>query len=656
VSPLIKFAFILSLWAAPVNAAAPAGEASPRFVVNLLDYVAQDYGGAVANGKITSESEYHEQVEFTESALASVRSLPTTPATAPEFKAIAQEIEGLLKQIEAKAPPERVAERAQTIKQRVIKVSGLPVAPTQWPNLKAGARLFAQNCVACHGATGHGDGPAGASLDPKPANFHDPSMAKKSPFREFNVIRVGVPGTAMAPFNTLSDQDAWNLSFFVLSLRHGSGPLENAGQGADLADLATHSDEELLVSLRLGKSEEERRSRLATLRLATGSDGPGGPLVLARTKLDESLSEYRDGNKGSARQSALAAYLEGVEPVEARLRANSPAFVPELEQKMAAVRAAIEKDAGLPAIEASVVQARKELDEASALLSDHPQSAWLTFLIASGVLLREGFEAVLILIALLAVIRASGASSRKKGEPDTIATQAARWVHAGWVSALGLGFAAWFFSGWLMGLSGANREMLEAVTSLLAVGVLLYMGFWLHSRTELNRWNHFIHTQVKEALAGGNLYGIFAISFMAVFREAFETVLFLRAVWLEGGDETKMAMAAGVFGALALIIVFAWSLLRFSAKLPVRTLFSISSGLMALLSVILIGKGFHSLQETGSLSVSIFPLEMRSNLLGIFPTYETWIGQVVVLALCIALWAYGKRPTTVSPRTQLARG
>src|SRR6185295_14656142 len=213
---------------------------------------------------------------------------------------------------EAKASPSRVAGHAQAIKQRVIQVTGLPVAPLRWPNLKAGARLFAQNCVACHGVTGHGDGPAGAALDPHPANFHDESMAKKSPFREFNVIRVGVPGTAMAPFNTLSDQDAWSLSFYVLSLRHGDTPVDATGmdlrvaldQGATLTELATRSDEELEKNPRLGKSDDERRKRLAILRLASGNDGPGGPLDLARSKLDEALSETRAGNKTSARQAA----------------------------------------------------------------------------------------------------------------------------------------------------------------------------------------------------------------------------------------------------------------------------------------------------------------------------------------------------------------
>jgi high-affinity iron transporter len=447
----------------------------------------------------------------------------------------------------------------------------------------------------------------------------------------------------------------------VLSLRHGSEPVSTDSHDAQaalslgpdrkltLAEVATKSDEDLQHDL--GK---DRSSHLAVLRLSSGGGGPAGPLALARSKLDEALAEAQAGRSESARQSALAAYLECVEPVEARLRANAPSFVPELEQKMAAVRAAIDSGSPMPELEASVAQARQGLDQATALLSERPQSAWLTFLIAAGVLLREGFEAVLILIALLAVIRASGVANAKKGEPDPVARRAALWVHAGWLSALGLGFAAWFFSGWLMGISGANREMLEAVTSILAVAVLLYMGFWLHSRTELNRWNHFIHTQVRAALAGGNLIGIAAISFMAVFREAFETVLFLRAVWLDGGDETRMAMAAGVFGSLGLILFFAWSLLRFSAKLPVRTLFSISSSLMALLSVILIGKGFHSLQETGSLSVTLFPLGLRSTWLGVFPTYETWIGQVVVLAVSAGLWAYGRKPPSVSRRTQLA--
>ena len=301
---------------------------------------------------------------------------------------------------------------------------------------------------------------------------------------------------------------------------------------------------------------------------------------------------------------------------------------------MAEVRSAIEGKAPVADLKSRVLAANAEIEAAGNLLSKTDMSPWIAFMAAAAILLREGFEAVLVIIALLGVIRASGSP------------RAAAWVHGGWLSALGLGAIAWIFSGWLMGISGAQRETLEGATSLFAVVVLLVVGFWLHSQTEIGRWKAFIHGKVQRALDGKNLWALASISFVAVFREAFETVLFLRAIWLEGGDGAKIAMTAGVLSSLALVIAMAWAILKYSAKLPIRRLFEASALVMAALALILTGKGLHSFQETGTLSVTSSPGAFHAALVGVYPTWETLTSQVVVLALVLVLWAYGKRPSS----------
>src|SRR6185369_15891625 len=99
------------------------------------------------------------------------------------------------------------------------------------------------------------------------------------------------------------------------------------------------------------------------------------------------------------------------------------------------------------------------------------------------------------------------------------------------------------------------------------------------------------------ALNKRNLMGLAFISFTAVFREAFETVLFLRALWIEGGMASKSAMVSGVVSSMALIFILSWAFLKYSASIPIKKLFDFSSSLMGVLAVILIGKGLHSLQE-----------------------------------------------------------
>ncbi len=616
----------------PLAARAEVGEASPRFLVHLLDYLAKDYGGAVANGKILSKSEFHEQTEFAESAVKTNAALAETKGV-PAIKEKLERLSGL---IHGKADAAEVSALAREIQAEVIAVAKLEIAPTQWPSLARGRELFAKTCVSCHGVTGRGDGPAGVAFTPRPANFLDAHMRGISPFQAFNTIRLGVPGTGMAPFHGLSDKEVWDLAFFVTSLRYSGAKAEAADakwDEATLRQVATSSDEKLDGAY--GDRDAEKRVVLiASLRTHSNDDeGGGGSLAIAVAGLDSAVSDYESGNAENAKTKALKAYLEGIEPIEPRLKATDPSAVSDLEERMAAVRGAIESRKSLAILKSQVTLAKAEIEKAKSLLGSREMSAWVSFMAAAAIILREGFEAVLVIIALLGVIRAAGSK------------RAALWVHGGWVAALGLGTVAWFFSGWLMGISGAQRETLEGVTAIFAVVVLLFVGFWLHSQTEIGRWKAFIHGKVQKALDGKNLFGLATISFVAVFREAFETVLFLRAIWFEGGDGTKAAMASGVLSSIALVILMAWAILKFSAKLPIRKLFEASAVMMAALAVILTGKGVHSLQETGMISVTTPPMSFHSDWIGLYPTWETLAAQVVIFAAVMALWSFGKRPS-----------
>lgn len=624
-----------------------AATASPRLVVHLLEYLSSDYRGAVSDtGALLSESEFREQREFGKSVLSWIRELPEL-RDHPELRVAAEELESM---IDHRAPPNRVAGLAGRIRRRVVALTGILEFPAQWPDLARGEALYRRSCESCHGDQGGGNGPAAASLHPKPANFLGKELSKRIfPFRAFNSIRLGVPGTAMAGWPGLSDQDTWDLSFFVTSL-HFHGRTSSAQvHASDLRAASTQSDERLLITLT--GTERQRREKLVALRLHSGGSGPSSfgngsdgtgkdSLSIARRDLDEADRAYLVANLARARNLALLAYLDGVEPVEPRLRALGEDFVIRLENRMGALRSAIDARAPVPVFHQALLAAREALSQAENRLAPRmTPDPWLTFVLTAGILLREGFEAVLILIALLAVTRASG--SRR----------ATASIHAGWIGALLCGVAAWFLSGWLMILSGAAREKLEGYTSLTAVGILLYVGFWLHRRTEIHRWTEFIEVQVKGLLSGGKLWGLALISFMAVFREAFETVLFLRAITLDGGSQASTAMGFGVLASLATIFLLSWILLKTSTQLPLRKIFTFSSLLMVALAVILTGKGIHSLQEAGVLEFSYLGNKallgtFRSDFLGIYPTWESMIPQLVVLICAILLWKWNTAPRT----------
>ncbi|MCC6277165.1 MAG: cytochrome c/FTR1 family iron permease [Oligoflexia bacterium] len=613
-------------------------EKSPNAAVLLLDYLAQDYSGAVQNGKIINQAEFDEQVEFAGKVRILVQELGNRELT----NLTSAKIEELSSLINQKKSATKVSALALEIKSDIIGLTKIKTAPLRWPEISRGQMLFNNYCVSCHGPQGRGDGVASKGLEPPPTNFHDGQrMEQVAPFQAFNTIRLGLDGTAMTSFGHLPEEDVWALAFYVVSLRHRESIdlaqedihelREKILSELSLEDLSSKNDKELSQSLAPLQANTE--TVLAAARLFSSAENGSAFLSVASRNLRDAYVAYAKNDKDAARHKALIAYLEGVEPVEPRLRAADSELVFKIEEKMAAVRGSIETSKPTPEVKARVDEAQALLLQARDKVRKHKPSAWVTLVAAAGIILREGFESVLIVITLLGVIRAS---KNRKAEA---------WVHAGWVAAVSIGVVAWFFSGWLLAMSGAQRELLEGLTALLAVVILLYMGFWLHSRTEITRWRAFVDGQVASALQAGNLFGLASISFIGVFREAFETVLFLRTLWLQSELVSKTALLAGVVGASALLVILAYAMVRYSAKIPIRKLFTLSSALMVILAVMLMGQGLSALQEMGMIPVTVVSGFLRIEILGIHPTVETLAGQLAVILISAILWFLGRQPS-----------
>jgi high-affinity iron transporter len=139
------------------------------------------------------------------------------------------------------------------------------------------------------------------------------------------------------------------------------------------------------------------------------------------------------------------------------------------------------------------------------------------------------------------------------------------------------------------------------------------------------------------------MIGLFTLSFFVVFREVFESVLFLSAINIESSGKQEHAIILGVVVAFIMVIALAWVVLKFSAKLPIPKLFKISSIVMGALAVILAGKGVHSFQETGYITIHGYGFLPRVELLGIFPTTEALGAQVVVLLIVIYVMKFVNR-------------
>jgi high-affinity iron transporter len=261
-----------------------------------------------------------------------------------------------------------------------------------------------------------------------------------------------------------------------------------------------------------------------------------------------------------------------------------------------------------------------------------PPSA--TFFSAFMILLREGLEAILILAAIFALLIKS---ERRDALP---------YVHAGWVAAVVLGGLTWFVASSVLAISGATREVTEGVTALLAAAVLLYVGFWMHEKAYGERWRTFIQARLQGALSARTMWALALVAFLAVYREAFEIVLFYQALWVQVAPDYA-PMLWGLTSAVAALAMLGWLIFRGSLRLPLGLFFGATSLLLALLAVVFVGKGIAALQEAGILPIN--PVNVPSiPALGLYPSLQGLVLQVLVVVVIASMFAYTRSRAQVT--------
>jgi high-affinity iron transporter len=449
----------------------------------------------------------------------------------------------------------------------------------------------------------------------------------------YNTVTLGVAATGMRGYKELSDDERWMLTFYLATLRQTAASLQQAeaawqqGQGRSafpaLKDLVAAAPAE--VESRHGTAGVAAQVWLTAHPEALQSGAPA-PLQFARQKLDESAQHYARGDKEAARQAAIAAYLEGFELVESSLDNVDAPLRQQVEREMMALRTTIGSGQPAAAVQAQVARVQALIDRAHDKLGGESLSPGTAFFSSLLILLREGLEAILVLAAIISFVRKTG---RREAMP---------WIHVGWLTAVALGIATWFVADRLVTISGANRELTEGVTALLAAAMLLYVGYWLHSRSVAQAWQHFVRDQVSSALAkdtrGGAFFAMAAVSFLAVYRELFEIVLFYQALWVQAGDSGRSAVLGGIAAAAVLLALLAWAILKYSVRLPIGPFFAVTAWLLALLAVVFAGHGVAALQEAGVLDASPWGT-LSIPFLGVHPTVQGLGAQVIALALVL---------------------
>jgi len=619
---------------APARAATLADEVQTSW--RLLDYVAVDYGEAVANGRVINPAEYQEMAEFSASVTKRLAGLPESPARAR----MVTEARTLQAAIAAKAEPAAVAGMARELAAGLLAAHPVPLAPARAPDAARGATLYAQNCASCHGAKGDGASGAFAKLDPPPIAFADRERAReRSLFGLYQVISQGLEGTAMQSFASLPEEDRWSLAFHVGGLAY-----RNIAEGDSIwrsdpkvrALVPNMSALAAMTPAALGQRIGADRADAVTAYLranpgALASDTPGS-LQLARDRLRESLAAAAAGNREAANELALSAYLDGFEPVEAVLATRDSGLMTRTEAAMAGYRTAIARGEAVPQLRARLTATESLLDQAEAALAPEAETSLATFLGAFLILLREGLEALLVVIAMIAFLR-------KAERPEALP-----YVHGGWVAALVAGAATWAVATYAIGISGASRELTEGFGSLLAAVILLSIGIWMHGKSQAAEWRRYIAAKMHGALSRGSAWFLFGLAFIVVYREVFETILFFAALWTADNGATILA---GALTGAALLAAIAWAMLRFSKTLPITQFFRYSAILIAVLAVVLAGKGIGALQEAGVVPVSPLSGVPRIAMIGLFPTVQAVAAQILALAAVLLGFRAARRPEAV---------
>jgi len=595
---------------------------------------AQEYRLGVAGGKVVAPEEVAEAKLFLGETRRSAELLPD-----PARRETLRQVSAVQELLDQAASPDTVDAR---VRQMVHGLSGrfrvaVDDVPPRAPSLTRGATVYRANCAGCHGQVGRGDGPMAAGLNPKPADLTDLSaLQSASPLDFYRRISIGVVGTSMPAFEArLAPEDRWAVALYASLLRL---PRPAGAVPASLQQFTTTgkmSDQQVLQALDNHGRAPGDLAQLAAVRSFQPDQAAGVNAQIfskVRAQIDSTYALARRGDT-SASSRAFDAYMT-FEQVERSVQTKNPGLAAELESAFASLRTRVAGGATVSELDRIRRQLDGGLENAERILADRLSPTNL-FVQSFVILLREGLEALLLVGALLTFLGKMGAAHRKRD------------IHIGVAAAVVASLFTAVAVETIFELSPSKREALEGATMVVATGVLFYVSYWLLSKMEVVKWNHFVKSKVQDALTSGSGLALASAAFLAVYREGFETVLFYKALFLSGGSSAAgMPILAGILlGSLVMVAVYI-AINRFGLRLPLKPFFGVTSAFLYYMAFVFGGKGVAELQEGGILPTTILPGAPRIPALGIYPTVESLLVQAILVAfLLLALvWTFVLEP------------
>ena len=327
--------------------------------------------------------------------------------------------------------------------------------------------------------------------------------------------------------------------------------------------------------------------------------------------LEEALSLFQSGDDKKA-AAKMKEFITIWPTIEGDVSVNNP---PSLYTK-------VESQTPVIMVKGSEEKYQKQLESLVSDLSQIDTTASYHFFDAMLILLREGVEALLIVMALITTLKAS---KMKKG---------LKWVYAGAASGV---LASAVIAALLQFLfpavaSGSNREIIEGAVGIFAVAMMILVGIWLHSKASIEKWNDFMESQMKAVTATGSFLSMFALSFLAVFREGAETILFYAGI-LPRITMTDFLLGIGL--ALLVLVLLAFIMNKASGLLKPHSIFFWLTWLIYALAFKMLGVSIHALQLTNILPTHLINGFVTVDWMGIYPSLEVVVSQALFILLVV---------------------
>ena len=324
--------------------------------------------------------------------------------------------------------------------------------------------------------------------------------------------------------------------------------------------------------------------------------------------LKDALEAFKNGDKTKG-QSKVKEFIQVWPTVEGDVSTRNSALYTKVETQTPIIM-----------VKGTEKQYQDQLQGLITELSQIDTKAKYTFIDAMFILLREGVEALLIVLALVSSLKAA---NQKKG---------LRWVYAGAAAGILASVVIAFILQALFPAvsSGTNREILEGFVGIFAVVMMIGIGFWLHSKSSLKSWKNYIDRKMDVVLITGSFISMFVLSFLAVFREGAETILFyvgiLPLISLQN-------LITGVVSAILILIVIALVLIYASSKIKIHQVFFILTWTIYFLAFKMLGTSIHMLQVVGILPLHVIHFIPTVEVLGIYANIEVFISQLILIII-----------------------